>query len=553
MRYKLLTDEQILDLSFRQKIIKEITESENTTRKAEAQKRHEIYKDNTRKWVIESLAREGLKQATLETMANRAANISVCKKVIDKLARCYVGGVQRTATPESAQPQVDNLAKLLELNTKNKKADRFRELFKNTVVQPIPVKNVIESERAGIDKFDLEYRVYAPWQYDVIEDYYDKERPRVVILSDYKPVHAIQMAAVDSMSTIGAHVNTAILGSTRAEGNGINEVIADDPYDSQYRVHIWWSHKYHFTTDCNGIILKDQSPDDLLNPIQMLPFCNVAQDQDGEFWAKGGDDLIDGSVLINLVMTDVLHIAYTQGYGQLVVTGGPDIPDTIDIGTMSAIVLRRKDASDPEPKVDYAQANPPLEMHMKSLEQYVALLLSTNGLSPTNVANAIDASQFPSGISLLIEQSEVSGKIEDKQEIMSHVEHDTFEIIKSWQNYLFDKGALTDAFQKIGALPDDLSITVRFNTQKPVITEKEKLENLKTRIDLGINEKVDLIMMDNPDMTREDAEKKLLAIQSEKLKNTVLYSIAQEKDEPATEEPALDTQQDEEQIGQVGT
>lgn len=529
-KYRIINDAEILDQRVRAKIIKEIAGTENAARKQEAQKRQEIYKDNTKKWVIEALSQEGLLPQTLAQMANRASNISICKKIIDKLARCYLGGVSRVASVEGEQQQVDDLAKLLKLNAKNKKADRFRELHRNTMVQVIPVKDLDASEESGSDKFSIEYRVFSPWHYDVIEDYYDHEKPRVVILSDFSAkVHASQFTSSTSDGPMGAHTQNSILGSTRADGDGQNQLIADSPYDEKSCEFIFWSKKYHFTCDKEGGIIRQKSPEDLLNPVEKLPFVNIAQDQDGEFWAEGGDDLIDGAVLVNLVVTDILSIAFVQGYGQLVVTGGSDIPDQIQGGPFHAIVLRRRDAQDPEPKADYIQANPPLEMHMKALEQYVALTLSTNGLSPTNVANALDGAQFPSGISLLIENSEVSGKIEDKQELMAGVESSAFELIKRWQNYLFDKQALTDEFQKIGKLSDDLSISVKFNQSKPVITEKEKLEGLKLKQELGIIDQIDMILADNPEMTREDAEQKLKQITQSKLKNRELLMGAAEK------------------------
>ena len=49
------------------------------------------------------------------------------------------------------------------------------------------------------------------------------------------------------------------------------------------------------------------------------------------------------------------------------------------------------------------------------------------------------------------------------------------------------------------------------------LTEKEKLENLKARKELGINEMIDLIMIDNPDMDANQAREKLLRISEENL------------------------------------
>ena len=44
---RLITEDQILDPEFRAKVIKEITATENVTRKKEHLKRYEVYKDQT--------------------------------------------------------------------------------------------------------------------------------------------------------------------------------------------------------------------------------------------------------------------------------------------------------------------------------------------------------------------------------------------------------------------------------------------------------------------------------------------------------------------------
>ena len=528
MKYRIINEEDILKPEVRKKILDDINGPESIQRKQLSQKRHEIYKDNTKKWVIEALAKQGLRRDTLQMMSDRASNISVCKKIVDKKAKCYAGGVKRTASNPGDQEKVDELAELLKLDFNNKKADRWRELHRNSMAQIVPVKNINESEDAGVDLYDILYRVLAPWQYDVVEDYYNHERPLVVILSEYvyKPKPIVFGQNNYSPAIVGAQQPNSMNTKTRPEGDGINQLIANNPYDDVTCQYIWWSKKFHFTTDDKGQFIKELSPDNNENPINKLPFVNIAQDQDGEFWADGGDDLIEGSVLINLVMTDILSIAFQQGFGQPVITGGPEINDNVITGPNNAIVLRQKDKEDPQPKFEFAQANPPLEQHAKALEQYVALLLSTNGLAPTNVANSINAAQFPSGISLLIENSELQGSIEDKQTLMSCVEEEAFEIIRNWQNYYFEAKGLTKEFNEIGKLADDTEIDITWNQTKPVITEGEKLDNYKKRLDLGISDKIDLIMMDNPGMTRDDAAKKLLEITQQRLQQMKLMMSA---------------------------
>ena len=75
---KLYSDEQLLDEGFRKKVIENLSGQKNEARKREMKKRHEVYKDMTVKWVIQKLKDERLKDSTLQLMANRAANVSIC-------------------------------------------------------------------------------------------------------------------------------------------------------------------------------------------------------------------------------------------------------------------------------------------------------------------------------------------------------------------------------------------------------------------------------------------------------------------------------------------
>lgn len=517
MKNKLINDDQILDINFRKLIIDEIKGTENLDRKNAALKRHEIYRDKTRKWVMENLVKENLKPETLKTMENRAANVSVCRKIVNKLARCYVGGVERDVDGEGdtkqTKQQVEDYAKLLDLNMKMKKSDRYRQLFKNTLIYPVPELSTIETV-GDQKKYNMKVRIMAPWGYDVIEDYNDKEMPRVIILSDFVDRNRLKVGI--PVSDDGR--KSGIVPNFQS-GDGKDQVIADNPDDSGQgcRHFIWWSNLYHFTTDEKGEIVAEFSPEDNLNPIGVLPFVNVAEDQDDQFWAQGGDDLPDGSILINVLLTDMNSIAYTQGWGQMVITGPEGVvPKRVDGGPHNALTFGYKDG-EPKPEVTFESANPPIDVWMRMIEQYVALLLSTNDLSPGNISSKLDPSNFPSGIAMLIEQSEHTASIEDKQKIFSDAERKMWSIIAKWQNMLFETKALTEQFQELGPMPDDLEVNVKFHESRPAVSEKEKLEALQMRKDLGINSMLDLIKIDNPELSDEEAEEKLKSILKEKL------------------------------------
>ncbi|NOS67172.1 MAG: hypothetical protein HOO67_02295, partial [Candidatus Peribacteraceae bacterium] len=614
---KLLKDEQLLDVAFRKKVITEITAGENVTRKNLALRKQEIYKDQVRKWVIEALSKE-FSPETVKQMENRAANISVLKKIVNKLAKSYNNGVDRTipkvldsadevlpvvktiplddtapASPEAqavggpaqapgdaavpapkaspspkapvaqapaktapiakadtAQPGVtaptldgtdpmtdllnaeeqlgdgtDSIdpetlaiqewAKVTKLDSAMKKVDRYTELHRNCTLQVIPEVVTRESE-GDAKKYCLKLRVLAPHSYDVIEDVNDNEVPRVYILTDFVERNQLSERFITDSATQDGRSNG--ITPLFSKGNGKDEIIADgkDDKGTNVRTFIWWNEKFHFTTDKNGEIITALSPSDNLNPIQMLPFVNFALDQDGSFWAEGGDDLVEGAILTNVLITDMLTIANTQGWGQLVLTGKKDsIPKKIVGGPHNAFIFTY-DEGDPEPKATYATANAPIEVWMRMIEQYVALLLSTNDLSVSTVSAKLDVATFPSGIAQVIDQSESTGSVEDKQQMYREKEPEVFTVIQAWGNLLREKDSLAEKLDELPEL-EDTCVHLKFNSAKPVVSEKEKLETLKVRKDLGISTMIDLIKLDNSELTDKEAEFKALELAAEKL------------------------------------
>ncbi len=502
---KIFNEDQILDPQFRAKVLDQIRQDSNQKRKREAKKRHEVYKDDTVKYVLLKLQNEGLSKDTVQLMENRAANVSICRKVIAKLARAYKGGVVRDTGNEVLNEKINYICDLLDFDSKQKKCDRYLHLFKNVISGIVPEPCF---DDPGVLKYRLKKKILAPWQYDVLEDHRDPEVPACIILSDYLEKFSVPM----SPTTRDA---VSINNSSFFEQNNL---IGQSPMANSILVgnqtFIWWTNKYHFTTDMKGAVIKELSPEDgQTNPIGINPWVPYSDDQDGTYWCQGGEDLVDGSILVNTLITDMFAIAYMQGWGQIVITG-KKVPEKMAVGPHRALVLLYEEG-DPEPKVTVVNANPPLDAWMASIEQYVALLLSTNNLSPSSVAVKLEMSNFPSGIAMLVEKSEATGPVEDQQKKFRYGEKREFEIIKQWVSVLNESNSLDVDFSLIGILPDDLKVTTKFNDPKEVTTEKEKLQNLDLRKALGLNTMVELIMMDNPDLSEKDAQAKALKLTAE--------------------------------------
>jgi hypothetical protein len=527
MRIK--SEQDILKLEVRRAIIEEIKGSENQARKHEAYKRYLCYKDKTKDFVVEQLLRQ-FDQSTVEEMQYCVANVSFVRKIIDKLARVYNNGVKREIVmDEPATENLHQLEKELDFNTYIRQANKFLKLQKNLAfyVKPCPV-----SQANGAERYTIKLDALNPYLYDVVEDYYDRTSPMAYILSDF-----------DYAPTLYTTKDPAYAGRAGSEIKGVNpqtnrkdDIIADDPDDAKTKAFIWWTNQYHFTTDETGQII---SGEEILNPIGELPFQNFALDQDGQFWARGGQDLIDGSILLNSVMTHNQHVAVTQGYGQFYMRG-KNLPRNIKVGPSKAILMEYQEG-EPVPELGFATASPQIDALRGLVESYIALLLTTNNLSTSSVSSSLNGqAAAPSGIAMVIDKAESMEDVNDQRQIFIDNEPAIWRKINKWLAVYGD--AMVDGLRGL-SLPENFEdgFVIHFNEAPVILSEAEKLANLKARKELGLDTMIDLVMKDNPSFSYEQAEEKLKQILEEKIK----MAMDSEEESPAQEAKPEDKAEDE--------
>jgi hypothetical protein len=172
---------ELLDETTRKKIIEEINGPENMARKAEAFRRYQCLKDQTRDYTMAQLKKQ-FDQSTIDEMEYAIANVSLVRKCIDKLSKVYSYGVNRviktgSKKDDKATIAVQALSKSLKLNTQMKQANKYLKLQRNCMVYVKPCPTDLG--------WDIKVQPLSPFLYDVIEHYYDRTKPMAVILSDY--------------------------------------------------------------------------------------------------------------------------------------------------------------------------------------------------------------------------------------------------------------------------------------------------------------------------------------------------------------------------------
>jgi hypothetical protein len=484
---ELQKEEQLLNEAYRKSVIDKISQLCNTRRKAELKKRHEIYKDQTKKHVIQEMIHEAEDPSIKKEIEARTSNVSIGRKIWDKKAMIYKDGARREASEESKQKQVDSVIDMMDFNQGMKKTNRYSEIFRNVLTGVLPYKN------QATEKYYLKLSPTLPYQMDVLVDSADKERAVAVVI----PYEEETEEVISGEASLGKR-------------NGKNETVGTISKAERY---IWWSTKYHFTTDAKGQIIPSVSPEGLLNPIQMFPFVDFSKLKDGKFWNDCGADIGDGSVLINVLLTDMYWISKYQGMG-LGYIFGKGVPQNVKVGA-SSFVSVQMEAGDPTPSIGFASSNPPIDSHIRQIEQHLAMLLSTNNLEAGTIAGTLSAQNITSGVQEIVKRAENMDEITDQQETYRDGEPMLFKIAFAWlEKY---KGHLEEGFDKIAAENmTNVWVSVKFNTPSVYTSEKEKLDIIEKRMDLGLDDLIDSILRDNPELTKEQAEEKAKRMQEQK-------------------------------------
>lgn len=560
-------EDDILSLDVRKKIIEEINSTENIRRKEKFFKFYQCYKDNTKEYVLRQL-RNQFDADTVNEMSYAITNLGFARKIVDKLARVYNYGVTREGylendeTPnEELTKQLQEITKKLDINRMFKKTNRWLKRDKNCVQYITPRKVSFDTND---EKYTIKPIVLPAYLYDVVELDDNRELAGCYILSDFSPRHSKNMYYTTGDASV--RIRQPDENGNYPYTDNKDNLIADTPRDQANTDgnYIFWSDKYHFTCNAKGVIIDENgNPTNEVgeNPIGVKPFVNYAEDQDNSFWAQGGDDLIDGAINVNSVITNILHIAITQGYGQAILSG-PNVPRTLKLGPNKAILLEHRNTDEPKPEFRFETANPPLAELRQLVEFYVALLLTTNNLSTSGVSTTLGGGGvFPSGIAMMIDKAESMEDIEDQRQIFTDNEPKFWDVFAKWHSVLKSSKELTDDLMKY-EFPDKFNVVVKYGSLAPIMSEKEKLELLKMKKELGIVSMLDVLRQEYPDLTDEQLEAKLkeiveenmqrVAQSQELMQNQDSNANEMEEEEDAEESSSTSTEEtDAEEEGQV--
>lgn len=453
-----MADEQLqLPPGFSQENLKayldEILGTENQERKKEHLKRTEIYRKQQKKYILEELAKE-FDEKTVKAMRT-ITSINLTERIIDEQASIYKSPPKRSLTEasETEQKRLDEIYESLDADVAMKKLNRYFKLHQQATNWIIP--------RAG----KLELRILAPHQYDVIPD---PENPEVAL--------AYIVSVFD---------RSLYLADCKADG--VNQKIGDrDDYKAGVNKFVWWTKTHNFTTNRDGKILGI-----IPNPIKRLPFVDVSEEKDYEYWTKNGSPEVEFAIDFGVLISDTANINRLQGYSQAIVYA-EDMPEEIIVGPNRVLRIPLKADATVQPKFEFATPSPDMASSLELIETYLRLFLSSRGVDPKSISGKSTGERFSSGIERLLSMIEKFEASKDDFDKFKRAERETFEIARAWTNELQGTGLLTEpAYQ--GKVSEGIKFQATFSSPEVVQTISEREDSAIKQVDARLMSRTEAV------------------------------------------------------------
>lgn len=457
----------------RKSVLEGIKSLENVKRKKESLIDYEIYNDRIHKYVYDEI-----KNQTSEKTAKAmpiVSCINIGKRIVDNEATIYNSDPVRTTNLSES----DNLAVLANyedagFNSKLQKANKYFKYRKQGFVQVVPKDKMIQ------------LRPLLSHHVDVVPDSQDPEKAYAYIIS-----------AFDKNMYI-------------AQGDNSNQVTADqDDYKSSLERYVVWTAEYNFIMNGRGELIGEPQE----NPIKILPFVDISKDKDFEFFVRSGMSLSEFTVLYNTIWSDDLYITRMQGFSVGVFRGNPELmPREYYMGPNRAIVLP-VDPKNENNSLDFKFVSPTPDLN-GSRESRAALLanfLTSRGISPKVISSALQSGEnYASGFERLLAMIDKFEATKEDFDLFRSVEKSIYKIVISFLVH-YSRTDFLDKKYNVGNGAANSEMTIKFHEPQMVQTEKDKLENYKLKIELGISDKV-LALMDLEGLDEIKAQEKIDSI-----------------------------------------
>lgn len=493
-----MANPNLLLLSERRKIVKEIDNPENQSRKDQSWIQQEVYNGRLRQYVKEHL--EGNLDAETVRKMPLISTINIQKRVITQEAQVYSEAPKRIFTnlDDEQEEVIRRIYQDAKANSRMANSNKCFKMQNQNFVMVVPKKGKIE------------FRILKQHNIDAIPDEDDPENAFAYMISTYDRSFK-KDTSLPGVSTgdrgISRHSTTL-----RDENN---QIIGDpDDYKAKLQRILVWSNDYNFKMNGRGeIILKDDNGEEFLigdvdptdnqlmemisNPLkefEIMPIVDVSIIKEFEFFVRQEDETTEFTIQFNGSATDANQIVRLQGWSQAVVKGPEQLMmEQFVVGPNIVLKLVQDPTSEVETDFEYKSPNSDIPGTIEWLKVLLSLFLSSKGIDPKTISASGEGFSYNSGIERLLALFEKFSVNKDDFTTYKEAEEQIYKIIAAWHNVLKDDDQLDAKYKAKKEISKDSEVKVVFSPPENVESERDRLETFAIKREQGLESPAEFV------------------------------------------------------------
>lgn len=437
------------------------------------------------------------------------------RKEIDKQWRVLRGDLRDSVSKEIQKlyPKTHKNFIISEMNFAAKITDKRAKAYKQS-----PIRSLEREQESELYKQQLQ-DMQALWHWRLFDSYknyfkysclwfsyYTVDDVQYPILRALRPSQFTRIVNDYGQTELFAvYFGSDIEAEAHVRGDNIALLQQDEPEDdSHFYIGLWTptQHKVIKIEQSDKSLRFHDIPlmgnEDGVNDLGLIPavFCQEGDERERPAF----NPLKDQTITLNSLYSIIISGVSVQTFGQLVLKHPQDqeVPDISQQGIFVYLPLPQAGEGEPETNAEYITPSPNIDDSLAVFREYATAVLKEHGISGEMSG---DNHKFTSGLDRLLSQMDTTEIIEENQELYALAEKQLFSIIK--------------AFNEITGRPRFLSesLNVIYKKPKPLQSEKELLELIEKKLDLGLIEKYEALLILDPNMSPEAAKAKLQNIE----------------------------------------
>jgi hypothetical protein len=417
-------------------------------------------------YVKEQMKKE-LSAKAYERAVGRIPPINIFLKLVEKLSALYTHGVARYTENAIDQDLVAYYEKELELNSRMASGNKMFNTNKYFALEPYSITD-------EMGKIEIKLRILPANKFIVYsDDSIDPTNPTAFIkISNY--VNGLNMTAEESFekSIFFIYTDTEFIPV-----NGKGEL------------------QPQYLNENGGI-----------NPFGMIPYVYGSSSEIDLIPMKDEDSFLM-SKLPAIILADLNYSVQYQCHSVLY---GIDLNvGDLEMNPDSFWLLNSQEGDNKKPAIGTIKPDADIDKVVALIKEELSMWYESKGLKVNTSGNLNNSI---SGVAKLIDEADATEARAKQINIFTAIEKNFWKLLSQMHNYYVSAGMLEETRK----FSDEFEINIEFASMKPIVDDKQKLEEIKLRLEMGLTSKFRALKEANPTLTDGEIKQLMDEIEKEK-------------------------------------